>query len=103
MATQIRAQWYALNQGSYMIKLRKFWFEFTRIDEPTPLNLGCGVTAYTKDDAEMLVKSKIFADHEMPEICNIIDDVEFGQLEQQHVAPNIGNMFIRGVWFPLGY
>jgi hypothetical protein len=24
-------------------------------------------------------------------------------LDQKHVVPNMGNIFIRGVWFPLGY
>jgi hypothetical protein len=25
------------------------------------------------------------------------------QLDQNHVVPNMGNWFERGVWFPLGY
>jgi hypothetical protein len=31
----------------------------------------------------------------------IVDDV--ATLDQGHVRPNMGSIFARGIWFPLGY
>jgi hypothetical protein len=86
-----------------MVKLRRFWFKFETLNEPTPLNLGCGVTAFNREDAQILVNLRVFKNQEVPEVQQIIDDVDFEMLDQRHVAPNIGDMFVRGVWFPLGY
>ena len=82
---------------------RRFWFEFERIDRPTPLNLGCGVTARDREDALGLMRTNIFPDRPMPRIVKVVEDVEPASLEQNHVAPNIGAMDLRGIWFPQGY
>ncbi|UHQ18314.1 hypothetical protein LVB87_08745 [Lysobacter sp. KIS68-7] len=34
-------------------------------------------------------------------IVEVLSDVEFSALDQNHVVPNAGPIVIRGVWFPL--
>ncbi len=67
------------------------------------LVLGCGVTAYDREDAIDLMQRHIFGNREMPKISHVTDDAELGSLNQGHVAPNVGNMNVRGIWFPQGY
>jgi hypothetical protein len=86
-----------------MSALHKYWFAFEKIGKPTPLNLGCGVTAYDQADAIDLMKRHIFGNHEIPGISHVTDDIEFENLNQGHVAPNVGDMDVRGIWFPQGY
>ena len=86
-----------------MTKLNRFWFRFERFSEPTSLNFGCGVTAFDRSDAERILKSTVFADQNMPRIEDVVENIEFEMLESHHVAPNIGVMSVRGVWFPLGH
>ena len=86
-----------------MSKLSRFWFRFERFSEPTALNFGCGVTAFDRSDAERILKSTVFADQNMPRIEDVVENIEFEMLESRHVAPNIGVMSVRGVWFPLGH
>ena len=39
---------------------RRFWFKFAPFGYPTPLNLGCSVTAHDLDDALRLIKERVF-------------------------------------------
>ncbi len=83
--------------------LRLFWVRFERIAQPTFLNLGCGVTALDRDDALALLEEcfvRLSIVEKMPRVDCVIEDVSFEDLEQNHVAPNVGNMAARGVWFP---
>jgi hypothetical protein len=84
------------------MKLRRFWFEFETFERPTSLNFGCGVTAYNIDDAKALILTDVFDREEIPQIVKITEDVDIRTLEENHVRPNMGNVVIRGVWFPLG-
>lgn len=59
-----------------------------------------GVTAYTIEDAIDLIMSKALNTEERPEIKTVIENVDIRDLEQNHVAPNIGIPVIRGVWYP---
>jgi hypothetical protein len=86
-----------------MRKLRKFWFRFETIPKPTAINLGCGVTAYTRDDAVGLLRDYVFGANGPPPIIECIEDVEMDQIEQEHARPNAGDTEIRGIWFPQGY
>jgi hypothetical protein len=86
-----------------MTKLNRFWFRFERFSDPTALNFGCGVTAFDRSDAETILKSTVFANQSIPKIEDVIENIEFEMLESRHVAPNIGVMSVRGVWFPQGY
>jgi hypothetical protein len=80
--------------------LQPYWIKLRLIPEPTPLNLGVGVTANSELDARSLLSESIGKDHDILEI-RVIEDM--AMLDQKHVAPNIGNPLLRGIWFPLGY
>jgi len=66
------------------------------------LNMGCGVTAYDYDDAINLLRESVFGGNE-PTVIDFKEDVDVSKLDQNHVAPNMGSVVVRGVWFPLGY
>jgi len=86
-----------------MGNLRRFWFRFEQIPTPTPVNLGCGVTAFSREDALALLRERVFGENGTPPLVEIIDDITRTALESKHVAPNIGKLEERGVWFPQGY
>ncbi len=88
-----------------MVKLVRFWFEFEKNTDflDSELKLGCGVSAYTKDDAHNLLKKKIFVDQEIPKITNIIENVDVNKLDEGHVVRRMGIVSNRGVWFPKHY
>jgi hypothetical protein len=39
----------------------------------------------------------------MPAVVQVVENVDVSTLDQKHVLPNIGDVTVRGVWFPLGY
>ena len=41
----------------------------------------------------------------MPAIKNVIENIQFKDLDQNHVVPNMGPITERGIWYPnlLGY
>jgi hypothetical protein len=83
--------------------LQRFWFTFEEFPESTPLNLGCGVTAYEYEDALALLREHVFRISAMPKIAKCIEDVDVRGLDQSHVVPNMGLVTDRGIWFPQGY
>jgi hypothetical protein len=86
-----------------MRKLKRYWFVFEKASEPTPLNLGCGVSAFTYDDALEMLQEQVFKRGEMPVIVECIENVDISLLDKGHVLPNIGMVAVRGIWFPPGY
>lgn len=85
-----------------MSSLRRYWFTFLQATTPTPLNLGCGVTAYSYDDAIEILRERVFGGTQ-PAVADVIADVDVSILDEKHVLPNIGSTVARGVWFPIGY
>ncbi len=83
--------------------LKRYWFHFEKFANPTPLNLGCGVTANNYDDARDLLRERVFAGKELPNIVGCTEDVDVSSLDHKHVLPNIGRVTVRGIWFPQGY
>jgi hypothetical protein len=77
--------------------LTAYWFEldshFSQI----------GVTAYSLEDAKKLIQEKAFPKDEFPPIKNITENILFQDLDKNHVAPNIGPISERGVWYPNFY
>ena len=61
------------------------------------------MTAYDYTDALKLLKDKIFVGREMPDIAEVIEDVDVSILDKNHVIPNMEAPVIRGIWFPKGY
>jgi hypothetical protein len=82
---------------------QRFWFEFEPIGRPTALNLGCGVTAYNRADAVALLEAFVFPIEQPLKILRVVEDVKIDDLEKNHVLPNLGKTYERGIWFPQGY
>ena len=75
--------------------MRPYW-----ITTDKPMTLGYGVTAYSPEDAETLLRLVVPAEHAIIDIT-WVRDVQ--ALDQGHVVSNMGNLFKRGMWYPLGY
>jgi hypothetical protein len=83
-----------------MAALRRFWIRLAGDEMPVGFQMGCGVTAYTRDDAFALLLKVWPAKRGGPVIIDVSEDVDLTTLDQRHVLPNIGDMTRRGVWFP---
>jgi hypothetical protein len=81
--------------------LRRFWFSFEGLPSFSILRVGCGVTAYTYDDAVQILKDRVFEQQSLP-ACSVVEDIDVGALDER-IRPNMGVVTQRGVWFPLGY
>jgi hypothetical protein len=85
--------------------LHRYWFEFEAQDERdmrSEIRLGCGVTAYSVDDAAALLGERVFKSG-LPKIRRVIEDVDVSKLDAGHVRPNMAPPNWRGIWFPMGY
>lgn len=72
--------------------MKLYWVKFA---EP---GLGCGVTAIDEADCRILVEGDLlFASRSVASITEIRN---FEEIDRDHVVPNMGNMFMRGIWFP---
>lgn len=84
--------------------LGKFWINFHASQKSAlrslGLGLGAGVTARDEDDALTLLFEKIPNARNL-EISEVLCDVIYDELENDHVKKNMGDMSSRGVWFPL--
>jgi len=86
--------------------IKRFWFEFLESSkEPLPIGFqhGCGLSAYDCNDAVQLLKERVFKSTGFLIIEKMIEDVDVSTLDRGHVLPNMGNVTVRGIWFPLGY
>jgi len=79
--------------------LTRYWLKFSRLATPHPLNLGCGVTAWSLDDALRLIRS-VFPDLSLGPPIEIIQNIDVSTLDPGHVLPNMGDVTLRGVWWP---
>lgn len=87
-------------------KLIRYWFKFdikTAFDYPPGIGHGCGITAYSLDDALIIMDEKIFNSIKRPPLKVIKENIDISTLDQGHVIPNMKHPLARGVWFPLGY
>jgi len=82
----------------------RFWIEFN-INECLPIGTdkGCGVSAHDRKDALGLVRERVFAGMALPSINVLTENVDISELDERHVLANMGDVTVRGVWFPLGY
>lgn len=78
----------------------RYWIRLKETDIGV-FPLGIGVTAASREDALDIVSRSLFSGGEVPEIGEIIEGVRNSDLDQNHVVPNCGNQFKRGVWFPM--
>jgi hypothetical protein len=77
-----------------------FWVTIERQQNPTPLNLGVGITATSEVDARQLFTEAFGTDLVIKDVTPVQN---MNDLDQGHVIPNMGNWFRRGIWFPKGY
>jgi len=90
-----------MTQRDNVVRLRRFWFSFEGLPPLSVLQLGCGVTAYTYDDAVRVLKDRVLG-QSLP-ACSVVEDVDIRTLDENQVRPNMGVVTLRGIWFPLGY
>jgi hypothetical protein len=83
--------------------LTRYWFKFELLPPYHPLRKGCGVTAYTYNDAMKLLMQSLFKDTPMPPVQEVIENIDISTLDQKHIIPNMESPTWRGVWFPKGY
>ena len=86
--------------------LHRYWFSFDGTGEAAlrgSLKLGCGVTAYNRDDALEILRRQVFDSGPIPKVTHMIEDVDVSTLDHGHVLPNMEVVVLRGVWFPRGY
>ena len=81
--------------------LTRYWFTFRQFAFPTPLNLGCGVTALNLEDARSLIYETVLKGIDLAVEAGHIENVDVSSLDKKHVLPNMGSPVVRGVWFPL--
>lgn len=88
-----------------MVSLTRFWFEFDgrESDLPVGTRLGCGVTAYTCDDAIALIRDRVFGGGDLPAIDRVVENVDVSTLDEGHVLPFIDPPVWRGIWFSRRY
>jgi hypothetical protein len=79
--------------------MRPYWVTFSDLKDFSGLGLGVGVTGHDIDDALMVVR-EAFGPLTISKIV-AVDDV--ASLDEGHVRPNMGSIFLRGIWFPLGH
>jgi hypothetical protein len=82
--------------------LKRYWFRFESSPSDS-LGHGCGVTAYSLEDAKSLLDASIFQSKSWPRIVEVIEDVDISTLDRGHVIPNMEPPVWRGVWYPKGY
>ena len=88
------------------MKLYHYWFEFDlpEVDAASrDVALGCGVTAFNRDDALWLIRETIFAGGVLPSISCCQEDVDRAFLEMKGIRGKAAPLRWRGIWYPLGY
>ncbi len=81
--------------------LHRFWILFQNPPKFSAVQLGCGITAFDKEDVVKILTEQIFPKFGLMQVDTIVKDVDFQELDLLHVIPNMGNIVKRGVWFPL--
>jgi hypothetical protein len=82
--------------------MRRFWIKFEEMIPFSPLNIGCGITAFDYDDAIALLHDRVLKGRDL-KVGAVVADIDVRSLDAGHVLPNMGNVMARGVWFPMGY
>lgn len=92
-----------MNNKQPKMKLHRFWFTFQDLPKFSKFGLGCGVTAYNREDAIGILKERVFFGCSLPTIHSVTEDIDIRELDQDHIVPNMGLVIARGVWFPTGF
>lgn len=76
-------------------QLTRYWFE---LDTGSRFRSWFGVTAWTLDDARLLLSEKVFDCHELLTEISVIENVDLSTLDKGHVVPFIAPPNERGIW-----
>jgi hypothetical protein len=82
--------------------LTRYWFSFDRLSGPNRLRLGCGVTAVNYEDALALLSQRL-SKPSLETIVQCTENIDVSTLDPRHILPNIGDVTVRGIWFPRGF
>jgi hypothetical protein len=88
--------------------LHRYWFRWKAHGNPgtdpvlsrVGADLGCGVTAVDAEDARNLISAIALDGSALPDIADVVEDVDVRTLDEGHVLPNMGDPTVRGVWYP---
>jgi hypothetical protein len=69
-----------------------FWFR-------TNKGLGYGVTARSQREATLLLRDLGYP-VQGEDVVEVVANIRFADLDQNHVVPNVGLMPAIGVWYP---
>lgn len=85
--------------------LKRYWFTFDKGETQLPfgLKIGCGITGYNQKDAIHILEAVVLSNFSGITYANIKSDFGSSFLDENRVVPNMGDLTLRGVWFPLGY
>lgn len=85
--------------------LKRYWIEFegNASELPAGFAYGCGVTAFSYDDAIKILVDRVFKDGALPKVKSWIENVDVSTLDAGHVLPNMMPPNYRGIWFPVNY
>ena len=81
--------------------LTQYWFVFARGGRPTALSLGCGITAYSLEDARKILRQAVFPLYGERAVARVIEGVDVASLDPERVRPHLGNSAAPGLWFPV--
>ena len=81
--------------------LTRYWFVFARGGRPTALSLGCGITAYSLEDARKILRHAVFPLYGERAVARVIEGVDVASLDPERVRPHLGNSAAPGLWFPV--
>ena len=73
--------------------LTRYWFK-------TKNGPGFGITAFSEEDAKIILTDAATTIGKDYEVLKIIANVDVRTLDQTHVIPNMGPPNLRGVWYP---
>ncbi len=73
--------------------LTPYWFK-------TKNELGFGITAFSEEDAKVLLTDAATTIGKDYEVLEIIPNVDIRTLDQNQVIPTMGSLNVRGVWYP---
>lgn len=82
--------------------LHRYWIRI----EPGQARTGeaqFGITAYSETDALEILGYLVFTTADLPQIAEVVADVDVQSLDQGHVIPNMHPPNWRGIWYPKGY
>jgi hypothetical protein len=82
--------------------LHRYWIRL-KAGEAGAREAEFGVTAYTETDALEILRYLAFSPAGVPELVEIVADVDVRSLDQGYVIPNMNPPNWRGIWYPKGY